>query len=42
MIFKEVIRCLLWESYETRKYTVWENEDLLNIKSDGIYNYHFA
>jgi hypothetical protein len=41
MLFREIIG-LFWESYETHKHILWENEQLLNIKTGGTHAYHLA
>jgi hypothetical protein len=36
MLFKEIIT-VYTESYETNKYTLWANAELLNIKASGTH-----
>jgi hypothetical protein len=34
-------RCLLWESYETHKHTVWVKKQFFNVKECGTYGYNY-
>jgi hypothetical protein len=40
MLFKKIISLFL-ESYETNKYTLWENAELFIIIAGGAYSYHW-